>query len=60
MKGMKLKTKRDLISYIDPLTVEFFQINWMSRINIILLTNGRMEGQTDRQTVAKLIPPWQR
>ena len=59
MKWMKLKTERDL-SYIDPLTVEFFQSNRMSSISIILLTNGRKEGQTDRQMVAILIPPWWR
>ena len=43
---MKLKTERDL-SYIDPLTVEFFQNNRTSSINVILLTNGRTEGQTN-------------
>ena len=53
---MKLKTKRDL-SYIDPLTVEFFQNNRMSSISVMLLTNGRVEprkdgtqdGQTDKR-----------
>ena len=43
---MKLKTKRDL-SYIDPLTVEFFQKNGTSSICIILLTKGRTDGQTN-------------
>ena len=37
---MKLKTERDP-SYIDPLTVEFFQNNGTSSISIILLTNER-------------------
>ena len=50
---MKLKTKRDL-SYIDPLTVEFFQNNGTSSISVILLTNrrkeGRKNGRTDGQT----------
>ena len=53
---MKLKTE----SYIDPLAVEFFQDNGTSSISVILVTNGRKEGQTDRQTVANLIPPWRR
>ena len=56
---MKLKTERDL-SYIDPLTVEFFQNNRTSSISIILLTNGQTDGRKDRQTVAILIPPWWR
>ena len=64
---MKLKIERDL-SYIDPLTAEFFQNNGTSSISVILLTNGqkdgwaegRTEGQMDRQTLANLIPPWQR
>ena len=60
---MKLKTERDL-SYIEPLTVEFFQNNRTSSISVILLTNGWTDGQTDgrkdRQTVAILIPPWWR
>ena len=43
---MKLKTERDL-SYIDPVTVEFFQNNGTSSISVILLTNGRKEGQTN-------------
>ena len=59
MKWMKLKTERDL-SYIDPLTVEFFKNNETSSISVILLTNGLKEGQTDRQTVMILIPPWRR
>ena len=63
MKGMKLKTERDL-SYIDPITVELFQTNGTSSISVILLTNGWMDGwtdgQKDRQTVAILIPPWRR
>ena len=59
MKWMKLKTERDL-SYIDPLTVEFFQNNGTSSISVILLTNGWKDGRTDRQTVANLIPPWWR
>ena len=42
---MKLKTERDL-SYIDPLTAEFFQNNGTSSIGVILLTYGRMDGQT--------------
>ena len=46
---MKLKTERDL-SYIDPLTVEFFQNNRTSSISVILLTNGRNPGRTDGQT----------
>ena len=50
---MKLKTERDL-SYIDPLTVEFFQNNGTSSISVILLTNGGKDGmkkgRTDRQT----------
>ena len=46
---MKLKTERDL-SYIDPLTVEFFQNNRTSNISVILLTNGRMDGRTEGQT----------
>ena len=45
---MKLKTERDL-SYIDPLTVEFFQ-NVISSISVILLTNGWTEGRTDGGT----------
>ena len=44
---MKLKIERDL-SYIDPLTIEFFQNNGTSSISVILLTNGQM--------VANLIP----
>ena len=43
---MKLKTERDL-SYIDPLSVEFFQNNRTSGISVILLTNGRMDGRTN-------------
>ena len=46
---MKLKTERDL-SYIDPLTVEFFQNNRTSSISVILLTNGQTEPRTDGQT----------
>ena len=45
---MKLKTERDL-SYIDLLTVVFFQNNGMSSISVILLTNGWKEGRTDGQ-----------
>ena len=44
-----MKTERDL-SYIDPLTVEFFQNNGTSSISVILLTNGRKDGRTDGQT----------
>ena len=44
-----MKTERDL-SYIDPLSVEFFQNNGMSSISVILLTNGRTEGRTDGQS----------
>ena len=40
MKWMKLKTKR-VLSYIDPLTFEFFQNNGTSSISVILLSNGR-------------------
>ena len=43
---MKLQTERDP-SYIDPLTVEFFQNNGTSSFSVILLTNGRKEGQTN-------------
>ena len=50
MKGMKLKTERDLC-YIDPLTVDFFQNNRMSSIRVILLTNGRTDGQTNGRDV---------
>ena len=46
---MKLKTERDL-SYIDPLTVEFFQNNGTSGISVILLTNGRTEGWKEGRT----------
>ena len=46
---MKLKTERD-VSYIDPLTAEFFQNNGMSNFSIILPTNGQKEGQKDGQT----------
>ena len=46
---MKLKTKRDL-SYINPLTVEFFQNNGTGSISITLLTNRRTEAWTDRWT----------
>ena len=49
MKWMKLKTEKDL-SYIDPLTVEFFQNNGTSSISVILLTNEKK----DRQRVANL------
>ena len=49
MKGMKLKTERDL-SYIDPITVAFFQTNGTSSISVILLTNGRNPGRTDGRT----------
>ena len=60
---MKLKTERDL-SYIDLLTIEFFQNNETSSISVILLTNGwkdeRKDRWTDEQTVANLIPPWRR
>ena len=41
---MKLKTERDL-SYIDLLAVEFFQNNGSSGMSVILLTNGRKDGQ---------------
>ena len=44
---MKLKTERDL-SYIDPLTVEFFQNNGTSSISVILLTNGLKDGRTQQ------------
>ena len=46
---MKLKTERDL-SYIDPLTVEFFQNNGTSSISVILLTNRQTDGRTDGRT----------
>ena len=46
---MKLKTERDL-SYIDPLTVEFFQNNGKSSISVILLTNRRKDGPKERRT----------
>ena len=46
---MKLKTERDL-SYIDPLTVEFFQNNRTSSISVILLTNRRRDRRTEGQT----------
>ena len=47
-KRMKLKTERD-ISYIDPVTVEYFQTNGTSCISVTLLTNRRTDGQTDGQ-----------
>ena len=40
LKWMKLKSERGL-SYIDPLTVDFFQNNGTSSIRVILLTNGQ-------------------
>ena len=46
---MKLKTERDP-SYIDSLTVEFFQNNGTSSISVMLLANGRTEGRTERRT----------
>ena len=49
MNWMKLKTKRDL-SYIVPLTVEFFQNNGRSSISVILLTNRWMDGQMNERT----------
>ena len=42
---MKLKNERDL-SYIDPLTKEFFQNNGMISISVVLITNGLKDGQT--------------
>ena len=51
------ENERDL-SYIDPLTVEFFQNNWTSSIREILLTSGWKDGQTDGQMVTNVIPPW--
>ena len=36
------------LSCIDPLTVDFFQNNWMSSISIILLTNGRTKPRDGR------------
>ena len=49
MKWMKLKTER-YRSYIDPLTVEFFQNNGTGSISVILLTNGRKDRRKDGQT----------
>ena len=46
LKWMKLKTERDL-SYIDSLTVEFFQNNGTSSTSVIMLTNGRKDGRTN-------------
>ena len=45
---MKLRTERDL-SYIDPLTVEFFQNKGTNSISVILLINGRKDGRKDGQ-----------
>ena len=37
-------------NYWDPITVEFFQTNETGSISVILLTNGRNPGRTDRRT----------
>ena len=41
------ENRKGSISYIDPLTVEFFQNNGTSSISAILLTNGQKDKRTE-------------
>ena len=45
----EVENQKDL-SYLDPLTIEFSQNNRTGSISVILLTNGRKDGRTDKRS----------